>query len=223
MSSATAPAPVPGSASSVPQQFSIGVPGDWLVLPLDVDRQARDRRIHHLVEKHAGRQDAFAHLRRRVIVRLRKSAAEAVNAGGFLMAMQSRFADGRPMSASAVFSILPLTKDASGNVLTDAELMAAFLADNEKANVMEHSVQDLPIGRAARIRRPTNTGVHGNDGREVVSETVQYYVPLPDLNSTVALVFSTPILPLVDAYIELFDTMAKTAKWVEETNEETTQ
>lgn len=205
------------AAPAIADRFSIGVPGDWMVLPLDLDPRTRDQRIKRLVEDRVGKQDKLAPLRRQTVVQLRKSAAETVNAGGFFAAMHSRIADGRPMSASVTVSLLPLTKDADGNVLSDAEEIAATLAagaGSKKGIVLEHSVTDLPIGRAARLRRRTSSGIHGTDGREVESESVQFYVPFPDFSRTLALVFSTPILPLADAYAELFDTMATTAKWI---------
>lgn len=190
----------------------MGVPADWIVLPLDVDRQVRDRRIQRLVEQHMGRQDELAPLRRRTVVRLRKSATEAVGAGGFLLAMHSRVAGGRPMSASALASLLPLPRDESGNVITDADAVAAATqTEDGGGHVSERTVVDLPVGRAARIRRVTASGIHGSDGREVVAENLQFYVPLQSPKRLLTLVFSTPILPLVDAYVKLFDTMAATA------------
>lgn len=53
----------------------------------------------------------------------------------------------------------------------------------------------------------------GTDGREPLSETVQFFVPLPEAHRMLVLAFSTPMLQLADAYAPLFDAMAESARW----------
>jgi hypothetical protein len=64
------------------------------------------------------------------------------------------------------------------------------------------------------LRRRVGTGIHDQEGREAPAENVQFFVPLPEVDTLLALVFSTPILPLADAYAEVFDAMAMSASWV---------
>lgn len=208
---------VPVTAGLTAERFSMAVPGDWTVLPLDAKN--RDRRIAGLVERLVGKSDRVAHIRRQTIVQLRKYAADAAERGAFFAAMHSRVADGLPMSATVMVSLLPQSTDAAGNVLPDAAAMAATLASSSersgKGEVTEHSVVDLQVGQAARVRRRTVIdGIQDEAGQSAHGVSVDFFIPLLQAERTLALVFSTPILPLADAYAELFDLMAASAKWL---------
>lgn len=196
------------------------LPGDWTRLPLDP--KTRDRRITGIVERRIGKEDRHAYLRRQYILQLRKAAADAAARGAFFAAVHNSSAKGVPLSASAMAAMVPALTDAGGNVLHDAEAVAAALAtggDGSEGRVLEHSVVDLQVGPAARIRRRAGTGIRVQS-REVLGEAVQYYVPLPEADKTLALVFSTPILSLADAYTELFDVLALSASWKQGSPEE---
>lgn len=208
---------VPVTAGLTAERFSMAVPGDWTVLPLDAKN--RDRRIAGLVERLVGKSDRVAHIRRQTIVQLRRYAADAAERGAFFAAMHSRVAGGLPMSATVMVSLLPQSTDAAGNVLPDAAAMASVLTSggerSGESEVVEHSVVDLQVGQAARVRRRTVIdGVQDEEGRVAHGMSVDFFVPLPQAERTLALVFSTPILPLADAYAELFDLMAASAKWL---------
>lgn len=195
-------------------RLSIAIPGDWTVLPLDP--KTRDRRIAKLVERRLGKVDQLANIRRQTIVKLRRYAAEAARRGAFFAALHGRLADGLPMSATAMASLLPPSRDSEGALLPDAEAMAATLArGSERSEVLEHSVVDLQLGQAARVRRRTATDQPSRDGGTIYGAAVDYFVPLPAADKTLALVFATPVLPLADAYTQLFDMMAATATWVD--------
>lgn len=211
-SSTTGPTAASPTATNTAERFKMVVPGDWTILPLDP--KTRDRRIARIVERRIGKEDRHAYLRRQYIVQLRKSAADAAGRGAFFAAIHNSSAKGVPLSASVMAAMVPQATDSGGNVLGDAESMAGELANDGEGRVLEHAVVDLQVGEAARVRRRAGTGIHAMDGREVVGETVQFYVPLPEAQRTLALVFSTPILSLGDDYAALFDVMALSARWV---------
>lgn len=197
----------------VAKRFAMPVPGEWTVLPLDP--KTRDRRIAGLVAKELGKDDRLATLRRQKIVRLRKAAAEASANGAFFAALHGRILGEAALAASVVVSMMPPLRNTDGEPLVDPEMMAATLAQQtDDGAVLETSVVELVVGRAARLRRRGGSGFHGEDGREVEGEAVHFYVPLSEANRTLVLVFSTPLLRLADAYAELFDLMAAGARWV---------
>lgn len=219
--------PTPGSGVPVPtvtmaDRFSMTLPADWMVLPLDP--RTRDRRIAALVDREFGKRDGNATLRRQKIVRLRKSAAQAAENGAFFAALHGKLVGEVAMAASVLVSMLPPLKGPDHQVLPDAEMIAASLAsETGGGEVLEHSVVELIVGQAARVRMRGGSGMHGEDGREVVGESLHFYVPLPEVDKTLALVFSTPLLPLADAYARLFDLMAVTARWIQTPAEEPTR
>lgn len=197
-------------------RFSMTIPGDWTVLPLDPNPTTRDKRIAGLVNREFGKDDKNATLRRQKIVRLRRAAADATQNGGFFGAFHGRFIDDVPLAASVVVSMMPQLRGPDHEVLPNPEMIAAALAKGtDKNDVLEHSVVELIVGQAARIRLRGGSGVHGEDGREVVGESVHFYVPLSEVDKTLVFVFSTPLLPLADAYVELFDLMAVTGRWIQ--------
>lgn len=214
------PTSVPVPTISTADRFAVTIPGDWMVLPLDP--RNRDRRIARMVEKEFGKDDKDVVLRRQKIVRLRKAAADAADNGGFFAALSGRLVGEVAMASSLVVCLLPPLRGPDSQPLPDVDAMAGVLAaDTEKGKVIEHSVAELPyLGRAARVRRRAGTGFTGEDGTEAEGETVQYYLPLEEVNKTLALLFATPFLPLADAYAQLFDLVAATARWVQTSPEE---
>ncbi|MGH9137633.1 MAG: hypothetical protein ACRD0G_11385 [Acidimicrobiales bacterium] len=191
--------------------FALVTPGDWIVLPLAPE--TRDRRIAKLVESHVGRADNIAHLRRQTIVQFRKAAAQAQERGAFFAALHSGSAQGIPMSASVLAFLVPAATGPDGELLGDVDEVAAAISEPGAGEVLERSTVDLAVGRAVRVRKLVRSGLRGTDGREPRSDSVQFFVPLPEADHLLVLTFATPILPLGDAYAELFDAMAATARW----------
>jgi hypothetical protein len=203
----------PAADTVTAQRLAMVTPGDWIVLPLDP--KTRDKRIARLVEREVGKDDRVAWLRRQTIVELRKLAADAARRGAFFAAVSSRIVGDRPMAASALALMMSAVDEREAELLQDPGALALVLdAQETGAETVERSVVELQVGRAVRLRRRVATGIHDQEGRQAPAENVQFYVPLPEVDRLLALVFSTPILPLADAYAEVFDAMAMSASWV---------
>lgn len=203
----------PAADTVAAHRLAMVTPGDWIVLPLDP--KTRDRRIARLVEREVGREDRVAHLRRQTIVELRKIAAQAARRGAFFAAVSSRIAGDKPMAASVIALMMSAADEREAQLLHDPDALALVLdAEEPGAETLQRSIVDLQVGRAIRLRRRVGTGIHDQEGREAPAENVQFFVPLPEVDTLLALVFSTPILPLADAYAEVFDAMAMSASWV---------
>jgi hypothetical protein len=203
----------PASRTVAARRLAMVTPGDWIVLPLDP--RTRDRRIARLVEREVGKEDRVAWLRRQTIVELRKVAADAHRRGAFFAAVSSRIAGDRPMAASVLALMMSPADDREAELLHDPDALALVLdAQEPGAETLERSTVDLQLGRAIRLRRRVGTGIHDQEGRQAQAENVQFFVPLPEADRLLALVFSTPILPLADAYAEVFDAMAMSGSWI---------
>lgn len=204
-----------GESRQDADRFSMAIPSGWMILPMDP--ATRDRRIAGLVRHRMGKEDRYAYLRRQYILKLRKVVAEAASNGAFFGAVHSGAIKGVPMMASVLVSMLPQVSDAAGNVLTHPEALAADVAagrgEASQGETLEQGVAELQVGMAARIRRRAPLGIVSDDGREVIGETIHYYVPLPEARRTLAMVFSTPMLSVAEAYTRLFDVMALSANW----------
>ncbi len=64
-----------------------------------------------------------------------------------------------------------------------------------------------------RTRSLVSSGLAGSDGREPQLAVVQFFVPIPQWRSLLVLAFSTPTLVAADAFAELFDALARSARW----------
>jgi hypothetical protein len=201
---------LPADAGSA--RFSLVLPTTWEVL--DLDPETRDRSIERMIRAALGTSDRLARLRRSATVLYRTAMADAVGAGGFFAATLSQSVQGHPLTASALAFLGTLPLGSDGGLLS-LEEMAELLAEPVAGEtpVGDPVLVDLPIGRAVRSRGRSGSGMRGTDGREPVVDVTRFFVPVPEWGLMLAMVFSTPILPAADAFAELFDQLAKTARW----------
>lgn len=170
-----------------------------------------------------GKGDRLASVRLPIVAKLRKFAGAAAGQGAFFAAVHSRASQRIPLAATLLASWLPSVTDKAGVPLLTAEDIEATLSSRTaKGEVLERSTVDLAIGRSVRVRRQTVTDLRDKNGKVVEGASVDYFVPLPQMDRTLMLVFSTPILPVADLYASLFDTIAATVTVVEAVDEDQT-
>ncbi|MEU9735714.1 hypothetical protein [Streptomyces sp. NPDC048002] len=68
-------------------------------------------------------------------------------------------------------------------------------------------------GKAVRQRRRDDPHPENQMGNTMPTTTVTYYVPIPATTRWLMLNFSTPLDPLADQMVRLFDTVAGTLHW----------
>jgi hypothetical protein len=72
----------------------------------------------------------------------------------------------------------------------------------------------LPAGgQAARRQRRQQTKESRRLGSEFEDTIVDYFVPVPDRDEVLMMTFSTPLEPIADAMVGLFDAVAGTLRW----------
>jgi hypothetical protein len=72
---------------------------------------------------------------------------------------------------------------------------------------------DLPAGRAVRLRTLTRTDEGVGHGDEVLVDLVQHWVPVPGHAAMVVLSGTTPCLDVADDLAAVFDRMAETLRF----------
>jgi hypothetical protein len=188
--------------------LSIALPDDWV--ELDLDPVTRVAGIRCLAEQRAAR---FPELRQRLpqlTSLLLAHAAASADAGAVYCATFSEVEDRVPLAAGlTIFLFDALTRD-DGTAVTDPHELATVLADEvpesqRRDGGREVSVVELIPGPAVRVRALEEAA---DDRRREVSDTVQYFVPVPGTEQTVVLSFSTPVVAAGDAFAELFDVIA---------------
>lgn len=122
-----------------------------------------------------------------------------------------------PLAASLLAFLVPLPLGEDGQPVGADEVATRLslpTAENEDEELHEPpAVVDLPVGRAVRVRARGRAGVTASNGEEPPVDAVRFYVPVPEWDRLFVLAFSTPSLPAADAFADLFDVMAQTARW----------
>lgn len=188
--------PSPGRAPV----FGLVTPEDWYRIPL----QPQDRReasIAALIRRQFAGVDDQPILRRKVEEQLLGTADAGVEQGGVVLYLSFLEAGGIPLSASLLISRLYEKFDG-------LDVVAAL------AGVGEVELTTLPAaGRAARLVRRERSKQSRKLGSEFEDTVVEYFVPVPDRDEVLMLTFSTPLEPIADAMVGLFDAVAGTLRW----------
>lgn len=148
-------------------------------------------------------------LRRKAEEQLLGTAEAAVEQGGVVLYLSFLEAGGIPLSASLLISRLYERFDG-------LDAVAALAGSGEV------TLETLPaVGRAARVLRRERTKQSRKLGSEFKDTVVEYFVPVPDRDEVLMLTFSTPLEPIADAMVELFDAVAATLRWQHRDEERT--
>jgi hypothetical protein len=193
-------------------RFSLALPNTWATL--DLDPGTRNQSIDRLVRAALGTSDALAQLRRSAVTLYRTTLADAAEAGAFFAATLSQIIEGRPLTASALAFLGQLPLNLEGDPMA-AEEMVPVLGNPGTGETLAEAPRlvELPIGGAVRLRGRMGAGMTGSDGREPLVDVTRFFVPAPAWGLMLVMAFSTPILPASDAFAELFDQLARTARW----------
>ncbi len=185
--------------------FALAVPEGWERIVLDPQRWPH--RVDRLVNRGFRNVKDQPALRMRMAERLCEQAAEAHRHGGVEMYLALNDFAGIPLSAGLVVTFVPAPRE---NGAGDLERLgiARGAAGQDVAMV------DLPLAGPAlrtRYRRVPPPGDPDNERMPVTHLDVQ--VAMPGHPTHLLLSFSTPMEPLADAMVRLFDSIATTLRW----------
>lgn len=180
--------------------FGLVTPADWYRVPLQQpDRRAAS--ISALIRRQFAGVDDQPVLRRKTEDQLSGAAEAGAERGGLVLYLSFLEAAGIPLSASLLVSCLDEKFDS-------LDAVAVLSGSGEVEPVM------LPAaGRAARLLRRERTKESRRLGSEFQDTIVEYFVPVPGGDKVLMLTFSTPLEPIGDAMVELFDAVAATLRW----------
>lgn len=196
--------------SSPPQDYRVIVPDGWFQLPLDPP-DARDRAIVALADLTFRGVDNAPHLKKQLMRDIQRKAKDAYKVGGTELYLSTLSVGPVPLASSLLVSVpapdqWPRTSDAGE--------LAEHLAGGGRGGYGEVGVEQLPAaGTAVRSRRREDGDPRTQLGNTMPTTTVTYYVPIPASERWLMLTFSTPVDPLADQMVELFDTVARTLHW----------
>jgi hypothetical protein len=189
-----------GASGRAAPVFGLITPEDWYRIPLQPPER-REASVSALIKRQFAGVDDQPVLRRKAEAQLRDTAQAGVDQGGVVLYLSFLEAGGIPLSASLLVSRLHQRFDG-------LDAVAALAGSGEVGLVT------LPAaGRAARLLRRERTKQSRKLGSEFADTVVEYFVPVPDRDEVLMLTFSTPLEPIADAMVGLFDAVAETLRW----------
>lgn len=195
-----------GDFTSPPKDYNVIVPDGWFQLPLDPDD--RDRGIVLLAERTFRGVDNAPHLKQQFMRDLQRKAKHAYSVGGTELYLSTLTVGSVPLASSLLISV-PAPDE--WPLCSDADEMAEHLAGQ---GIGEVGVVELEAaGKAVRQRQRQSAEPKAQLGNTLPTTTLTYYVPIPATTRWLMLNFSTPVDPLADQMVELFDVIAATLHW----------
>ncbi|NEA67829.1 hypothetical protein [Streptomyces sp. SID12488] len=194
--------------TSPPQDYNVVVPDGWFQLALDPDD--RDRGIVALADRQFRGVDNAPHLKEQFMRNLQKQAKNAYKVGGTELYISTLAVGPVPLASSLLISV-PAPDE--WPKCSDAEELAEHLADQNDDDTQVGVVELAVAGKAVRQRRRAAAAPEAQMGNTLPTTTLTYYVPIPATSRWLMLNFSTPIDPLADQMVALFDTVAGTLHW----------
>lgn len=195
--------------SSPPADYNLIVPDGWFQISLDPDE--RDQSILALVDLQFRGIDNAPHLKKELMRDLQKRAQSAYGIGGTEMYLSLLTVGPVPLASSLLISV-PAADE--WPVCSDANELAEHLAVRNAGAETELGVTQLEAaGTAVRLRRRDAPDPENQMGNTLPTTTLTYYVPIPATKRWLMLNFSTPVDPLADQMVRLFDAVAGTLHW----------
>ncbi|MGW7254838.1 hypothetical protein [Streptomyces sp. NPDC054834] len=180
--------------------FGLITPEDWYRIPLR-PQDRREASVSALIRRQFAGVDDQPLLRRKAEEELLGTAEAAAEQGGVVLYLSFLEAAGIPLSASLLVSRLYEKFDG-------LDAVAALTGSGEVGLVTLQAA-----GRAARLLRREQTKQSRRLGSEFQDTILEYFVPVPRRDEVLMLTFSTPLEPIAEAMVGLFDAVAGTLRW----------
>ncbi len=192
--------------------YGVTVPTSWFEVELRPGR--RDPAIRALVESRVREQPELREQRAGIIRLLREQARRAWESGAVSCACMVEPTDEGPITASVTVSIVegPLSSRSD-----DPDRITPLL---ERLRTVEASSPDEPWSRPSTTQiDPVGTcartsGVEDlqlpDDAGWIRSVVMQTFVPVPDDRRILLVTCSSPVLPLAEEVLDLFDAITST-------------
>lgn len=189
-----------------PGGWSLLLPPGWWHIPLD---EHRGQSVKALLDRQLASlpRDRVATLRRELDGVLTRLVERAVANDAVEMYLNVDLMRGLPVAASCLVTVVPV---GLGTALPAAEV-AALMGDRHGDEV---GVLEVAGALAARVRRREPvTDTDGLSTGKLAVTRLQVYVPVPNTTEILLLSFSTPMDPIADAMVTLFDAIAGSLRW----------
>lgn len=200
-------------SKTAPVDYQLLLPEGWFRITLEPTR--RQASIDALVERQFKGLDDAPHLKWQAQDDLLKRAIEAERNGGIELYLSLQQAGGLTIPASLLVSLVPSSQHGGISV----QELAEYLLGNAPKE-QQVATGKLPAGEAVRTRLRTVPPQEDPSGNPLPTTALDYYIRIPRSEAYLLLSFSTPLDPLADTLVELFDAVAGSLTWAGEDRSE---
>jgi len=194
------------SAPAPPADYQLLLPEGWF--RLDIDPERRERSVDALVERQFRGVDNAPQIKRQLRQEMLAQATTAFEQGGIELYLSLQQAGPFTIPASLLIGLgLP----PHGGRLPSLHALADELAADTRGK-REVTVVELPAGEALRVREES-TPSPGAEDHFLPSVSLDFQVSVPHAQALLLLTFSTPLIQIADAMVELFDAVAGSLSW----------
>jgi hypothetical protein len=179
------------STTSMPGDFTVLLPPGWIRIPLDARAKATAAAV--ATAKAAGlAEPQRSGVREQVLQALRLAIRHARQAGGTDIMISLAEREGIPLAATCL----------------------VCYADQDPANSIDRFAAELSI-EGGEISTPEIAGHPAVRQRYLdgIVTRVDYHLPIPGGTGLLTFAFSTPMEPLADSLMLLFDAIAESVRW----------
>jgi len=188
-----------------PRDFRLTVPDGWIHIVLDPGLWPRQ--IAAVVDRQFKGIDNLPVLRRELRDQLTAQAESAHANGGIALYLSLLQVDGFPLAAGMIVSVIPPQEDGTAVPL---EQYALAMAASGKSIRMT----DTQAGPALLHRYLSAPDPETAMGSTLSTVHLDVQLAVPNTGSQLLLSFSSPVAPLAEMMVELFETVANTLQWV---------
>lgn len=196
----------PGDAP--PRSYRLIVPSDWYRIDLDPGRSPTA--VRALADRQFRGIDNQPALRRDLITLLDRQCDQARTVGGLELYIATTTIGPMPLAASLLVTLLPAPIH---DPIATAALDPTDWRDDLRADGHHADLVDLPAGTAVRTRRRTMPTTDDPLGNTLPTTNLDLRIPVPQSAAYLLLSFATPLDPLADALVDLFDSVATSLRW----------
>lgn len=209
-----------GGESDTPPDTVVDVrvvlPDHWWIIPLH-PQQARERSVERLVERQFAGIDDQPLLRADTRRQLLAQAEKAATSDARLLALCLLQITGAPVPASLVVHWVDVPPDPE-SVPGDGSLLLTLRTELEPApgasQAPGFALDFAHLSAGKVLRRVYERDAELEGAEPTPSLIADYWLERPDGAGLVQLAFGTPMVPLREPMLELFDSIAAALRWV---------
>lgn len=187
-----------------PRDYRLAIPEGWDRIALNPEKL--DGQIERVVARVTRGKDSLPHVKQQLREAVKGQALQAYANGGIELYLSTQQVGDIVLSASLLTTFVPANNGPLPTLIQHGTNLA-----KEGEDV---SMVDLAVGPALRHRYREQADPSAQYGNTVPITHLDYHVTVPNSEAQMILSYSTPLEPLANQMVQLFDTITATLQWM---------